>query len=210
MKFKIFIPYVIYFTVMLVLNTVIPMFAGDTRVQGIVIGMAGQIIMIPVLFVILQREKRLRDAFIFKDKSFKDNIVLPIIAGLLIGAVTTVGVAKLGMGTEEAFWQAQEVYRQNLLLTAVSSVIFAPVMEELLFREIIYRRMQSVYGVRAAVIISSLLFAVGHASLIQVIYGFLMGMLFALNYRERGTVISPMLMHAAANMVTIAVGVWLY
>ena len=46
-------------------------------------------------------------------------------------------------------------------------------------------------------------FAMGHASLVQVIYGFVMGVLFALLYHKRGTIIAPVAMHAAANLVTI-------
>lgn len=209
---KIFIPYIIYLGIMVLFDmllTIFAGFAGNTAALGIVMGMIGQIIMIPVLITVLHREKRLADAFTFKDKSFKYNIVFPLLAGLVIGAVTTFGVMQLGIGADETFWQAQESYGQNLFLTAVSSVILAPVMEELLFREIIYRRMESAYGVYAAVIISSLLFAIGHASLIQVIYGFLMGVIFALNYRERGTVVTPMLMHMSANLITIIIGVWL-
>lgn len=203
MKVKIFIPYLIYLIVMTAIAMLIPLFGHNTQESGIAAGMAGQIIMIPVLIFILHRENRLKTAFSIKGRPFKADILFPALAGLVIGAVTTFGVAEFGLGTEEAFKEAQAVYNHNILLTAVSSVLFAPFMEELLFRELMYRKLESVYGVLAAVIISSVLFALGHASLIQMIYGFLMGILFALNYRERGTVISPMMMHMAANLATI-------
>jgi membrane protease YdiL (CAAX protease family) len=97
------------------------------------------------------------------------------------------------------------VYRQNIAVTIVSSVIFAPVVEELLFRALMYRRMKCVFRGHTAIIVSALFFAVGHASVLQLVYGFIMGIVFAVLYDRRNTILAPVAMHMAANLITILI-----
>lgn len=195
-----FIPYIIYLAVMELLTILMPVFVG--KEAGIAMSVAGQLIMIPVFIFILFKEKRLADTFRWNNK-FLNDILIPVIAGAFIGALVTFAVSVSGVGADADFLQAQEVYRQNIVLTMVSSVVLAPLMEEMLFRGMIYHKMESDFGIPVSVVVSSMFFAMGHASLVQVIYGFLMGVLFALLYHKRGTIIAPVAMHAAANLVTI-------
>ena len=125
-------------------------------------------------------------------------------SGAIIGAAATWAAGMLA-SADPGFEGIQTVYRQNIAVTIVSSVIFAPVVEELLFRALMYRRMKCVFRGHTAIIVSALFFAVGHASVLQLVYGFIMGIVFAVLYDRRNTILAPVAMHMAANLITILI-----
>ncbi len=77
--------------------------------------------------------------------------------------------------------------------------IVAPVSEELLFRQVIYKRLRGISPVWAAVLISALLFGFYHGNLVQGIYAFIMGCLLALVYEWTGSFAASVLFHMLAN-----------
>lgn len=80
--------------------------------------------------------------------------------------------------------------------------LVAPVAEELLFRQVFYKRMRRFLPVFWAVIVSALLFGIYHGNLVQGIYAFLMGCFLALVYEWSGSILAPMLFHMVANHVS--------
>lgn len=77
--------------------------------------------------------------------------------------------------------------------------IVAPISEELVFRQVIYKRLRGISPVWAAVLISALLFGLYHGNLVQGIYAFIMGCLLALVYEWTGSFVAPVLFHMIAN-----------
>ncbi|MDE6620348.1 MAG: CPBP family intramembrane metalloprotease [Lachnospiraceae bacterium] len=79
--------------------------------------------------------------------------------------------------------------------------IVSPMVEEMVFRGVIYSRIKRFYSVAKAVIFSALLFGSFHANLPQFLYGTAMGVLIALCYAYSGCFSAPLLMHMSANIV---------
>ena len=77
--------------------------------------------------------------------------------------------------------------------------IVAPISEELVFRQVIYKRLRGISPVWVAVIISALLFGFYHGNLVQGIYAFIMGCLLALVYEWTGSFAASVLFHMLAN-----------
>ena len=196
-------PYIIYLIVMEFVTAIVPYVTGRTDSSSVTAGLAGQIIMIPVLIFTLHRECMLKFVFEWKKDAVRD-LIIPFAAGAIIGAAATWAAGMLA-SADPGFEGIQTVYRQNIAVTIVSSVIFAPVVEELLFRALMYRRMKCVFRGHTAIIVSALFFAVGHASVLQLVYGFIMGIVFAVLYDRRNTILAPVAMHMAANLITILI-----
>jgi membrane protease YdiL (CAAX protease family) len=93
---------------------------------------------------------------------------------------------------------------QNLALLILVSVILAPLAEELIFRGMLYRRIALYKGETAGILISALAFGFYHYNLVQMIFAFVLGVLFALLYRRSQTLLVPILCHAAVNALEIA------
>lgn len=77
--------------------------------------------------------------------------------------------------------------------------IVAPISEELLFRQVIYKRLRQISPLWVAVIVSATIFGVYHGNLVQGIYAFIMGCFLALVYEWTGSFVAPVLFHMVAN-----------
>lgn len=80
--------------------------------------------------------------------------------------------------------------------------VVAPISEELVFRQVIYKRMRTITPVWVAVMVSALLFGIYHGNLVQGIYAFIMGAVLALVYEWSGSFVAPVLFHMVANHVS--------
>lgn len=120
-----------------------------------------------------------------------------ISAFALNAAVGAVMQRTLSEGKYKSVEQIQ--YSVPLILGLILYGLVSPLVEEIVFRGIIYNRIKRFYSVTKAVIFSALLFGVFHGNLPQFAYGTCMGVLIALCYERTGCFYAPLLFHAAAN-----------
>ena len=84
-------------------------------------------------------------------------------------------------------------------LLIFSIVLFAPIMEELVFRKAIFTQLHnSLVGLKGAAVISSLLFAIVHFDGHMLLYGSL-GLWFCYLYKKTNNIFAPMLAHGLMN-----------
>ncbi len=81
--------------------------------------------------------------------------------------------------------------------------VMAPLMEEILFRGLVYRRLKSYMPRWAAVLLGAGIFAVYHGNMMQILFAFPMALLIIWSYERWGTLTAPVLFHMAANLSTI-------
>lgn len=94
-------------------------------------------------------------------------------------------------------------------LLMVSVGILAPIAEELVFRGLVYRRLQDWMAPWLSILLSSLLFGWYHGNVVQFVYALLTGTLFALMYYRTGTLGAAMAGHAAANLWSLFGSGWM-
>ena len=83
----------------------------------------------------------------------------------------------------------------------LSICIFAPLVEEVVFRGAILRELLSSFKPWVAIIISALLFAAAHFNLAQLPHAFLMGILMGWMYWRTNSIIPGILFHWVNNTV---------
>jgi len=79
------------------------------------------------------------------------------------------------------------------------------VVEELVFRGIVFRFLKRQMETLAAAIGAALLFGGFHGNIVQMIYGSLMGIVLAICYEKYGKLGAPVLVHSAANIAVYTV-----
>ncbi|MGG2093034.1 type II CAAX endopeptidase family protein [Bacillus sp. S13(2024)] len=84
------------------------------------------------------------------------------------------------------------------IFSVISACIFAPIMEEVIFRGFFLNRMTYKWGVKRAIIVSSLIFGFGH---IDVIGAFLFGVVMCLLYIKTKSLWTNIIVHALNNSV---------
>lgn len=96
---------------------------------------------------------------------------------------------------------AEYLFDPQLAVVNIISVgILAPIVEELVFRGLIYRRMRDYVSLPAAILVSSAIFGIYHGNVVQAIYATLLGIILALLYERYKTIWAPILAHMAANI----------
>ena len=95
------------------------------------------------------------------------------------------------------------LYAAGVILVVIRTVILAPLVEELIFRGLIFNRIKGYLGFWAAAVISAAIFGIYHLNLAQGIYAFLFGILFCLIYRRFESLWGCIFMHAAANLLSV-------
>ena len=91
----------------------------------------------------------------------------------------------------------------GILLQAAIYAMFMPFVEEVLFRGILFSRLEREYGLRAGILLSAALFGIYHGSLVQGIYAFIMGIVFASAYAGTGRFPVPVTLHGLCNLAVL-------
>lgn len=100
---------------------------------------------------------------------------------------------------------SEVIYSGGLFMEIVSAVIAAPILEELFFRGMIYKRLQDMINVKAAVIVSALFFGAFHGNLVQFVYAFIIGLMLAYVYEKFKTIWAPVIFHIGANLISVLI-----
>ena len=86
------------------------------------------------------------------------------------------------------------------LYTLITSVVFAPIIEELVFRGVLFNRLKIRIGIVPAMLISSILFAIGH-DFGGIVSAFLFGICMCILYLKTDNILIPMSVHLINNIV---------
>lgn len=91
----------------------------------------------------------------------------------------------------------------NIIIIIIYTVILGPIFEEILFRYISLRKAKEVYQERKAIILISLIFALMHTGIINIIYAFIIGIILSLIYKKYKNILYPIIFHISANLTSI-------
>lgn len=86
------------------------------------------------------------------------------------------------------------------LISALSTVIFAPIAEEVIFRGLVYTRLRRAMPAALACVLSSLLFGVLHGQLLWIAYAFVMGVALTIVFERTGTLWANIIVHITFNL----------
>lgn len=102
----------------------------------------------------------------------------------------------------EAYQEAAEaLYAPSLPVQIVCVGVIIPIMEEYIFRGVIYKRMRRYVTAKRAIVSSAIFFGIYHGNTVQMIYGALCGLLLAYLYEKFGSIKAPILAHMLMNIV---------
>ncbi|MGB0589350.1 MAG: lysostaphin resistance A-like protein [Myxococcota bacterium] len=125
-----------------------------------------------------------------------------VITGTLLSAVT-LGESNSTQGALELFSENRSFEVRAAL--AVSAVVFAPIFEEIIFRGFLYRNMRDILGKTPAMLLTGFLFALVHLDLNLLFPLTGLGFALCLLFERSGSLLAPILVHAAWNLSQLAI-----
>ncbi len=133
------------------------------------------------------------------------NGVLTFFAGALAGLalnniIGATGLVELSQGYQNV---TAHFYGGGLVFEILGAGILIPLVEELLYRGIVYGRLSDWLGIPVAALVSALIFGGLHMNLVQFIYAFFMGLLMVYFLEKTHNLYGAVLGHMGANLLTV-------
>lgn len=106
----------------------------------------------------------------------------------------------------ESYTDTQQIIEGGgFLMQLVTAGIVAPIVEELIFRGLVYRRTKKMTGTIAAAILSAALFGVFHGNWVQAPYAFIIGIVAVFVYEKFKSIVAPIMLHMSANILSVLI-----
>ncbi len=100
--------------------------------------------------------------------------------------------------TYESVYEGQ--FELNIFFAMFAFGIISPIIEEIIFRGIIYNRASRIFSPTIAIILSALLFGLFHGNIVQIPYAVIMGLIITFLYKKYSDFKVPCLFHIVANL----------
>ena len=106
----------------------------------------------------------------------------------------------------ESYTDTQQIIEGGgFLIQLLTAGIVAPIVEELIFRGLVYRRTKKMIGTIAAAILSAALFGVFHGNWVQAPYAFIIGIVAVFVYEKFKSIVAPIMLHMSANILSVLI-----
>jgi membrane protease YdiL (CAAX protease family) len=134
----------------------------------------------------------------FQRNSVLTWVAVTIISFGLIGF--SGGITQLTAEYSPTHEQTIEIFAaMGNLYYIIAAVIFAPVMEEIICRGLIFKRLRSFMGFLPSALVSGAIFGVMHGNIVQGIYATVIGVVFAYIYEKKQSLVAPIIAHFLLN-----------
>lgn len=125
-------------------------------------------------------------------------------SGLLAIALNNL-IALTAMQEQSIGYQkvTKEFFSSTLFIELLGTSVITPIVEEVLYRGLVYRRLRRQIPVWSSVILSAVIFGAMHFNFVQFLYAGLIGLFLAFVLETEKGLYVPILAHATANAVSV-------
>lgn len=120
-----------------------------------------------------------------------------------VSASCLMAMAQLVLADGRYAQTSEVMYSAGLPVQLIGLGIIIPIAEEMMFRGILFRRYRENQRFWYSALCSSLIFAFMHTNTIQMIYGFLAGLMFCYLYDKFGSIKAPAFLHIVQNVSSV-------
>ena len=133
-----------------------------------------------------------------KQTNTKINYFYLIILGVILSLMYNVFAYYLNFALKTSLFDNNS----NIAVTLLSTGILGPIIEELMFRGIIYNELKSKYSNMKSILIRTIFFAIIHINIIQILYALIIGFILIFVYEKYNNIKAPIILHMASNITT--------
>ncbi len=168
----------------------------------------GSLVAIPVVWADYKRDLMLTGRYGLKEPITHSTIlnvlaVSGIIVCLSISLNNIISMSPLVPMSTEYEIASNAFYGSTIWLEILGSALVTPFLEELLHRGVVYGRLRRMMGMWPSVLVSALIFAALHFNIVQFVYAFLLGIVFALFVEKTGHIYPAVIAHIVANGIAV-------
>ncbi len=174
--------------------------------SALYIQMASAVISFFIYWFIL----KIRKKNFFEECSFNStkpaNLFLSVVLGLSLllpisTLVSLLSIDKLSTDSQDRINTI--VNGNNIFITLLAIGLVAPIIEEIIFRGLIFGELKRKIPIPAAIVIQALLFGMYHGNYTQAIYASVLGIVLGYVCYKTGSIVSSILVHISFNTLSI-------
>ena len=201
-------PVLMYYVAITIGSFIAQMIFGTGIENYMLCKIIGSVVAIPVVFTDYKNDLMMTGRYGIKNliTSVQIKQVLVIIGitiCLSVGLNNIISMSPLVQMSEEYQNASDAFYGSTLGLEFIGSALITPFLEELLHRGVVFGRLRRRMDMWTAVIVSAFVFAVLHFNIVQFIYAFLLGIVFALFVEKTGRLFPAVIAHIVANGIAV-------
>ncbi len=115
------------------------------------------------------------------------------IMGFSISLILNILLYDLGL-------QRNTGFKIEPIMGILATAVVGPILEELVFRGIIYNNLKKSFSIKSSLLILSLMFAVYHFNFVQGLYAFLFSIIITYYYEKTDNFLVPTFIHIVGNL----------
>ncbi len=201
-------PVLMYYAAITIGIFVAQMIFGGGNETYMLCKIIGSIVAIPVVFADYKHDLLLAGRYKQKEVFTKEtwlNIGFVIVITLFLSVALNNIISMTPLVTvSQEYQDANDAfYGSSIGLELFGSALITPFLEELLHRGVVYGRLRHRMEIVPALLISALIFAGLHFNIVQFIYAFLLGIVFALFMEKSGRLYPAIVAHVVANGLAV-------
>lgn len=200
--FNIIYPVFLYFSVTVLVLYLIDGFWPQTREYKLFQQLLTSLAVLPMLYV-MYRDKSTKKTVQKKQPLYLAAVMFVTGACFAVAWNTFLGMVKIEEYSASYGQVAKTFYNGTLFLEIFALCIVIPIVEELLYRGIVFKRSADFLGNRPAIFLSAVIFGLVHMNLVQFIYASVFGILLAYITDLTGTLTGAAAAHMAANLTSV-------
>lgn len=164
----------------------------------------GALVSIPVFFLRYLHDQKKRGDVFWVSISPKQAFYVAVCGVgscfLLNNIITISDLALLFPGIDQV---NDILYAPSLWMQIITIGLVIPIVEELLFRGLVFGRLRDVSSFKKAMWLSAICFGFVHGNVVQGMYGLGLGLILAWVYEQCQTIVAPILFHSTANISAV-------
>lgn len=130
----------------------------------------------------------------------KSNLIIYIMLGICLSL--SYNLLLCGINKINYFTNLYDSVNKNIFVALLTTGILGPILEELIFRGVVYEKLKTFNKKSTSMFITGVLFGLFHGNIIQFIYAFLLNFVLVKSYEKENSILVPILIHICANSVT--------
>lgn len=201
-------PFLFYYAVMLSTMVLAQWVFGTGNEHYVLCQLISTLVTLPCILPFYKQDQALKGIAWGKPKPEKQKCIRLL---LVVAIAFCIGIALNNIISMTPLVEMSEGYKEanagfygsTLALELISSGVLTPVLEELVFRGVIFGRLKTMMPKLPAVFLSALIFAAMHFNIVQFIYALLLGIVLALLADKEEKVYPAVAGHMTVNLVAV-------
>lgn len=152
------------------------------------------VIFLPILYLGFKKYKK-------NNKLKLNNVTMIILLGMSISLIYNISMYNLNNIFH--FTNQFKISKLSIIVQIISSGIIGPILEEILFRGIVYNKLKEFNPPMKSIIIATLIFSLMHTNFVNMIYAFIISFMLIYVYEKYKTLKAPILLHITSNITII-------